>query len=252
MEKMKKDLLFFILGVVCLCVTTIMITKGAIAYFSDTVSADATLTSGRVSIELWESALVRDAFGNLVKDPNGQHIKGGETTVVRNFGSIFPGLQIDRDPTVKNTGLNDAWIAIKVTISDGEGDISQVIGYEGYHAIDIETLLSGGLLDEDVRVGTWNGFEDVCYNDRYAMVQIDDFSREDYEFYFFILAKQAPGDTVTVFERIFFLSEWNNYEMRQFAGLEIKVQAFGVQTSSFDSCYEAMIGAFPDYFPNNN
>ena len=246
---MKNNIIKIMLEIVCLCGLYFIVSRGSIAFFSDTESVEVTMTAGNVDIQLSEAAVKADAAGNLVVDPDAPRINGTESVVLRNYGKIYPGQSIYKDPTIENVGVNEAWIAAKITVTDGSRDISKVMGYPGFHAIDIEQLLSGGLLDEKVHVGTWNGFENVCYNDRYAMVQIVDPTKDAYEFYFFILDKQYPGDVVQIFETMQVPAEWTNSEMQELAELTIKVQAFGVQTFSFDSCYAAMVGAFADYFP---
>lgn len=246
---MKKNIIKIIIEILCMCVTLFVIISGSIAYFSDTESVEATLTAGSVSIELSEAAVKADSAGNLVEDPDKPRVMGSETTTLRDYGVIYPGQSICKDPTIKNVGRNDAWVAAKITITDGAGNLLNVIGYPGFHAIDIEQLLAGALLDEKVHVGTWNGFENVCYNDRYAMVQIVDPNVDAYVFYFFILDEQHPGDELRIFESMQIPAYWSNEEMKELAELKIKVQAFGVQTFGFDSCYAAMKGAFADYFP---
>jgi hypothetical protein len=44
--------------------------------------------------------------------------------------------------------------------------------------------------------------------------------------------------------------EWDNAQMRELVDLKIKVQAFAVQTFGFESCFDAMKGAFSTHFVN--
>ena len=233
-----------LLAFVCMLVAT------TVAYFSDTKKVTNTFTSGNVRLVLSEAAVKPDGNGNLVEDPDSLRIYGSDDTV-HNYGSVFPGQSIYKDPTIRNTGDDAEWIAAKVTITDGAGDLTRIMGYEGYEDIDIEVLLSGGLLDETVHVGEWNGMEDVCYNDNYAMIQIANPAESKFEFFFLMLEPVNPGieNSVVLFDHIIFPGEWDSQDMQNLADLKIQIEAFGVQTYQLDSCLVAMTEAFPDHFP---
>ena len=235
-------------SVILLAFTVIMLVGVTIAYFTDTKQVTNTLTVGNVTIVLSEAAVKQDAAGNLVQDHDQPRIMGGADAVFNDYGKVYPGQTIYKDPTIINTGSDAAWIAAKVTLTDGNGDLSTIMGYEGYEEIDIETLLTGGLLDERVYVGKWNGIEDVCYNDRYAMIQVANEAEGRYEFIFLMLQPVQAGESVMIFDHITFPAEWNNAEMRHLAELKIHIQAFGVQTFQLDSCLSAMTEAFPEHF----
>lgn len=228
-----------------------MLVATTIAYFTDTKKVTNTFVSGNVELVLSEAAVKADAVGNYVADPDSPRIFGTADSTIHDYGTIYPGQTIFKDPTVTNTGDNAEWIAIKVILTDGEGDLSKVMGYEGYEDIDIEILLSGGLLDETVHFGTWNGIEDVCHNDRYAMIQKANEAEGVYEFYFLLLQPVQPGDSVIPFDHLNIPAEWNNGEMQQLAQLKIYVHAFGVQTLGLNSCLEAMTTAFGEHFDMN-
>lgn len=246
---MKRNIIKIALEIFCLCLVAYVVATSSIAYFSDTKAASTTFTAGNVQIELSEATVMHDSAGNLVADPTSPRVMGAEVAVIRDYGVIYPGQRICKDPLVRNTGSHDAWIAVQVTISDGKGDLHKLIGYPEFHALDIEMLLTGGLLDEKVHVGTWNGLENVCHNDRYAMVQIADPNADDYEFYFFMLQKQVPGETVQVFEEMVIPLYWSGADMQELVDLTVTVRAFGVQTFGFGTCFDAMTTAFSDYFP---
>ena len=183
-----------------------------------------------------------------MEDNNATRIFGGKDATIHDYGKVYPGQTIHKDPTIQNVGTNDAWIAAKVTITDGAGEIHKVVGYADYEGIDIELLLSGGLLDEKVHVGTWNGIQNVCFNERYAMVQVPNASEGRFEFYFFFLDKFEQTKEEVLFDALNIPIEWNNEEMQEFADFNIKIQAFASQTEGMGSCFEAMQKAFPDYF----
>lgn len=230
-----------------------MLVGATVAYFTDTKQATTTFTSGNVKLALSEAAVKPDGAGNLIEDTSKPRIFGEEeNTVINNYGSIYPGMSIHKDPTILNTGDVPEWIAAKVTLEEGSGDLRKLIGYPYHDYLDIELLLSGGLLaDDDIHVGDWNGIENVCHNDRYAMVQVPRTSEGKYEFYFFMLKPLEEEKSVVIFDKVKFADYWNNDGMQNLEGLKIHVQAFGVQTFEMESCFEAMTRAFPDHFNFN-
>lgn len=236
------------MSVILLSLLLLFFVGATFAYFSDTKQTSATLTSGNVRLTLSESAVKRDGW-NLVSDSDKPRIFGGDgETVIHDYGSIYPGQSICKDPTVTNTGDTEEWIAAKVTLTDGAGDLTKIIGYEGTEYVDIEMLLGGGLLEETVHVGVWNGIDAVCHNDRYAMIQVPSVSDGRFEFIFLMLEPVAPEESVLLFDHIIIPEEWNNSEMQQLASLKINVQAYGVQTTALDNCLQAMTEAFPSHF----
>lgn len=233
---------------VLLGVFLLMLVGTTVAYFSSTRQMTNTFTSGNVEIALSEAAVKKDASGNLVEDTEARRIFGNADATINDYGRVRPGQSIFKDPTVTNTGDDAEWIAVKVILTDAAGDLTKVMGYEGYEDIDIEILLSGGLLDETVHFGTWNGIPDVCHNDRYAMIQVPHAAEGKFEFFFLLLQPLEPGESVVIFDHVSFPGEWNNTEMQHLTNLKIDVQAFGVQTLDLDTCQEAMTEAFPEHF----
>lgn len=230
---------------------SIMLTGGTLAYFTDSREDISVFTAGNVYITLTEAEVKADAVGNLVEDPSKDRIEGAELgaeETIKDYGKIYPGQTIYKDPTITNTGDNGAWIAAKVVVSDGRGDIHKLMGYYGVDFIDIEVLLHGGLLDEYIHVGAWNGIQNVCHNDNYAMVQVADRANGVYEFYFFMLKATQKGDEIVLFDTMSIVPEWDNAQMCELVDLKIKVQAFAVQTFGFESCFDAMKGAFATHF----
>lgn len=160
-----------------------------IAYFTDKKQISNAFTAGNVRLSLSEAAVTTDSFGNLVEDTSADRIYGGPEKTVNNYGKIHPQQSIYKDPTIQNVGNNPEWAAVKVTLTDGAGDLTKIMGYEGYEELDIEVLLSGGLLaEENPHVGTWNGFEFVRYDDHYAMVQVPNAAEDRFDFYFLYLS----------------------------------------------------------------
>ncbi len=248
-SKLKTIALFSILiAALSLAVST------SLALFTDVRETTGVFTAGNVYISLTEAAVKPDAEGNLVEDTSKDRVSGAEiaeggTPTVHNYGVVFPGQRIFKDPTVKNIGSESAWVAVKVIITDGGGDIHRLYSYsDDYDDIDIERLLEGRLLAEDVHVGEWNGIPDVCYNSNYAMIQVSSHRDGKYEFYFLMEKPLNSGDSVTVFDTLYIDDMFGNSEMLEFRELQVTVQAFAVQKFGFTSCFDAMINAFPTHF----
>ena len=237
-----------IISNVLLAVITLLLVGVTIAYFSDTAQISNTITSGSVKIMLFESAVKKDEFGNLVADNEATKVFGGQDAIIHDYGRLHPGQTIYKDPTIQNTGTNNAWIAAQITFEDGNGDLQNVMKLENKEGIDIKIILGGGILDEQAQVGTWNGLEDVLYNDHFAMVQIPNATEGEYAFYIFYHETLAQGDTEILFDTLKIPIQWNNEEMRELQNLNIKVQAFAAQTEGMEDCLHAMRTAFPEYF----
>ena len=234
------------------CIALVAVAGGSMAYFSDTREMTNVFTVGNVYISLTEAAVKNDGAGNLIEDTDAPRIEGvaidSSEEVRHNYGMLFPGKVMHKDPTITNTGSDAAWIAAKIIITDGAGNINNLFGYENSEQIDIKSLLSGALIGESAHFGVWNGIENVRYNDHYAMIQVADVTNGVYEFYFYINEAMESGESVELFDTMFIDPEFSNEQMQELANLEITVQAFAVQTFGFDNCYTAMHKAFKDYF----
>lgn len=236
---------------ILLIVFVFLLVGTTIAFFTDRKQVTNTFTSGNVSLTLSEAAVKDDGAGNLIEDPTARRFFGTEGSATNDYGIIHPGQSIFKDPTITNTGINKEWIAAKVTLYDGEGDLSKIMRFEGYEDLDIKLLLSGGLLAERAHVHSWNGFNNVRIGDTYAMVQVPNASEGKFEFYFFILNPVNAEEDVTIFDHIIIPAYWTGAEMQHLVDLRIDIEAFGVQTQQLDSCFDAMTEAFPTQFNLN-
>ena len=245
---MNKQKVQLIISIVCFSLSILMLAGTTFAYFSVTKEITNTMTAGNVSIALTE-AEIKNEGGHLVQDASAPRIQGGGSETVRDYGALYPGMTVFKDPTIENTGSMSAWIAAKVTFSDGEGELHKIIGFDGFPGIDIRTILSGAALDEETHFGVWNDIENARYNDTYAMVQKADVEKGEYTFYFFFRKPLEKDKKVTLFNTLAVPPEWDNSQMQGFTQLQIKVQAYGVQVMDLDSCFEAMTTAFPKEFP---
>ncbi len=93
---MKKKLLF--LGTVVICLS--ILASGTIAYFTAEGTAHNVITTGGIDIAIIEKTESED--GTLVDFPED------------GLSGIMPGYAVSKIVSVKNTGLNEAWIRVRV------------------------------------------------------------------------------------------------------------------------------------------
>ena len=93
--------------IVSLClaaVLVVMAVAGAtVAYFNDTKSETNTFTLGNVQIKLDETDITDSTK---------------RTETGNDYGAMYPGRTVTKDPTVHNVGANSAYIRAKVTINN--------------------------------------------------------------------------------------------------------------------------------------
>ena len=106
---MKKNIKkWFLIETIILLLAILLFAQATYAYFSSTNKSSATITSGNVSILLSEAAVKKDGAGNLVADPQQSRIFGSTTGTLHDYGIVYPGQLIHKDPTIQNTGTNAA------------------------------------------------------------------------------------------------------------------------------------------------
>jgi len=262
-----------LVAAMALCVCAILVAGGTLAYFTDTDSAKNVFTSGNVNIDLTEAVVEPNANGDLVavdKENNRQDVEENEE-IAYDYGRVYPGQYIEKDPTIENLGTEDVYMAAIVTITS-QGDLHSVIGSEISDYINAATpvelarggesvqAIAGGLAGQHADwVADWHGFgafecaEGVKFHS-IQQVKANADGAASYVLYFFIDEVQQPQDKVTLFERINFDWEWNNEQMDAFKGLGIQIEAYAVQAYGFtdtaagDDCYVAITAAFPEAF----
>lgn len=104
---MKKKLT---LVVTCIVLVAAMVIGGTLAYFTDTDDATNTFTVGNVKIVLDESQATK---GNDNKWTSDKDVRVDKNT----YENIYPGAVLPKDPTIHNTGKNDAYVRLVVTMS---------------------------------------------------------------------------------------------------------------------------------------
>ena len=83
-----------------------LLAVGTWAYFSAVGRADNVITMGSVKLAL--------------------HDEDGSGRVTENTYNVYPGLIVDKDPTVTNVGSNDAWIRAKIVVKANMEQLNQL------------------------------------------------------------------------------------------------------------------------------
>ena len=108
---MKKKTI--LVAAIAVMLVAALVVGGTLAYFTDTKTADNTFTMGNVAITLDETNA----------NPNAPT---GSGRVTENTYNVYPGLIVDKDPTVTNVGANDAWIRAKIVVKANTEQLNQL------------------------------------------------------------------------------------------------------------------------------
>lgn len=241
---MKKKILAIVL---CIAMLAIAIVGGTMAYFTDYHAVENTFTAGNVAIELTEAVVVKDTvktsptYGDLLADGNNR------TSADQKYGKLYPAQEICKDPTIKNVGSEDAYVAARVTVTSS-GNLHNILGAQGYDVLALNEIISGGIEDETFIQEEWNGlFGNNCNS--YFVYQRPYRTTNTYVLYFFIKEPLAAEASVTLFNKITIPETWDNAQMKELKDLSIKVEAFAAQEYGFEDCFTAITTAFSSAFP---
>ena len=212
---MKKKILALSM---CIALAAIAIVGASLAYFTDTKTAKNTFTMGNVQIKLDEAN---------IKNPEGDRVTSNEY-------NVYPGLVVDKDPTVHNIGKNGAYIRATVNVSNWMNlvaayypDFKETFPNDGYKAA--LNLLVGELGEGWSVVGVEAG-------DVFTIGQFDAKFILKYDG---VLASGA--DTTAMFQTVTIPTGIDNANADSFD--EVKVVAQAIQADGFDT-WEAAFAAF--------
>ena len=236
---MKKKIFALVL---CVAMLAIAIVGGTLAYFTDTDSVTNTFTAGKVGISLTESLVYLDSNGDLVASG----LRTDNTNNAQTY-HLFPAMSVTKDPTITvDSDSEDAYIAAVVTIT---GNIYDLIPIAGTDMIDINQIVSGGLVEKpSTHVADWNGLPLVFETDDCVIYQAADKANNTWTLYIFVKAAQSAGSEVVLFDTMTIPAAWDNAEMAKINGMSIAVTAYATQTNGFADCYTAITTAFGTAF----
>ena len=236
---MKKKIFAIVL---CVAMLAIAVIGGTMAYFTDTDAQTNTFTAGKVGISLDEAIVAKDAAGNLVATGS----RTDETQTLQSY-HLFPAMKVTKDPTITvDNDSEDAYIAAIVTIT---GDIYDLIGIPGTDLIDINQIVSGGLVEKpSTHVQNWNGLDLVFETDDCVIYQDADKANNTWNLYIFMKSAQVANAKVVLFDTLTIPARWDNAEMAKVNGMNITVTAYATQTNGFADCFTAITTAFDTAF----
>lgn len=200
---MKKKITALALVVAILAIAII---GGTLAYFTDTKTATNTFTVGNVKIELDE------------QKPGTNE----RTTTGVEYTSVTPGVAYAKDPTVTNTGNNDAWVRVNVTLSDAAAFKAAA---KEHGVTDLATVFGG----HDEAKWTRAGIKEDSEHDTLT-----------YSYYYkTVLAKNAS--TGPLFTTVTVPASFTTDEMKLIGDFSITVTADAIQKEGFDTPAAAFI-----------
>lgn len=217
---MKKKIFIIALAA---CLAVLSVAGSSIAYFTDKEEYTNVFTAGNVAITL--TAANETVDGTLLEQTN----------------KVYPGLTIEKNVTITNTGTEDAYVAAIITLTDGDGNLTTVINKTG----DTNDQIPLAITEFLTNLGA-NGYE-------YTIVDIKDGETViGYKIYLIKTAMLVAGAAPTVvFEDIVIPTSWNHEEVNAFKDVKISVEAYATQTQGFAQANDAVYAikaAFPDQF----
>lgn len=203
---MKKKTIVLIATVVML--SAALIFGGTLAYFTDSQEATNTFTVGNVSIKLDEAVV--DANGKATNERTEEGVSY----------RLNPGVAVDKDPTVTNTGANAAYVRMKVTLSDAAAFQEAVPA-----GTDLATIFGGFDSSKWTRVG------DPDYNSE----------ADTLTYTYNYNTKMAKDAQATLFTTVTLPASFTSKNAKDLGedGFTITVTADAIQADGFDSVTEA-------------
>lgn len=208
---MKKKILAISLVVSLVAVAALGVT---LAYFTDTGKVDNTFTVGNIDIALSETVANDGEQPQTITEEDGEF----------EYDTIVPGDVLTKEPVIENTGDNDAYVFMKLTLSDAAALGGLLPSAEG--AVTDGLINFNGTdwtpLDNDV-VGTnrviWIGYKTVLASGA---------------------TTNAPFSTITI------PTEWNSTDMGGLGDeFSLTVEAYAIQADNITSltvAYTALQG----------
>lgn len=216
---MKKKILALSM---CIALAAIAIVGASLAYFTDTKTATNTFTMGNVQIKLDETD---------IKNPKGDRVTSNEY-------NVYPGLVVDKDPTVHNTGNNGAWVRAIVTIENG-------MNWLGLYNDNVWTAPQEEAFEALINntLGTDWEIEDIAY----SMASQDHPTSDFVATLKYTKILDAGVDTSAMFSKIAFPAKMTGNDVTtriaQNGEFGIDVVAEAIQADGFDT-WEAAFAAF--------
>lgn len=199
------------------------------AYFTDTRAAVNVFTVGSVDIKFTEW------------DVNKQQVEIAGTGDIVDYGTLYPGRVIQKNPTVTVTSNDSAYVGIRIVITNDNVRNGSVPSTTNITSLVTDTnvmgMFSGGRLEDGNGVTIKTTVNYVGDYVEILMVSNSAISK---------------NGSLLAFESFMIPSSWNNEQMNICNGLEVTVEAYAVQTAGFEgqTAVNAIKTAFPTAFAN--
>lgn len=204
-----------VLGISLVVALVAIVAVGAtLAYFTDSSNVvQNTFTMGNVKIKLDE------------KDIDGA--EDSRTEESNEYTGVTPGVALYKDPTVWNTGANDAWVRVNVTVSKANAWKAALTK----HGItDLATIFGEHNATKWTRAGS-------------AEDAINDTITYSYYYNEFVPGKTASktSSTGALFKTVTIPAVFDNDDVKSIDGFTITITADAIQTDSFTTAEQAFV-----------
>lgn len=181
----------------------------AVAGITDPTSPDETIDPDDLfSIKLDEADITKD---------DDSRTESGNT-----YAGILPGDTLTKDPTVTNTGKYDAWVRVKVTVTD---------------AADWQTACAKHQITDLADI--FNGYDATAW-DREKAEDVVDTENNTITYTYYYKTKVAPNGTATLFDSITIPADFDVNDMASLSTFQLTIVGEAIQaTNTGDTAQEA-------------
>jgi len=139
---------------------------------------------------------------------------GDRTEEGNTYTGILPGDTLTKDPTVTNTGKYDAWVRVKVEVSDFA---AWKAACEKHGITDLAAIFNG----HDAKAWSRGQADEVL-----------DTENDTYTFVYYYNDKVAPGGKVTLFQSVTIPAEFDIDDMVSLATFQFKITGEAIQVAN--------------------
>ena len=189
-----------VLGISLIVALVAILAVGAtLAYFTDSTGVvKNTFTMGNVEIKL-------DEKDNTKTD-------GSRTETGNAYTGVTPGVPVEKDPTVWNTGDNDAWVRVNVTVSKAAAWKTALTKHE---ITDLAAIFGGHDETKWTRAGITESGDTITYS-----------------YYYNTVVAAQTGSTGALFNTVTVPAAFDNDDVTSIEGFELTITADAIQTDA--------------------
>lgn len=204
-------------------IAVLAIAGTSMAYFTDVEEATNVFTAGNVDIKLTYSG----------SDVDGDDDNSANDVLKVEDKDVYPGQTFARNATITNIGSENAYVGAVITLTNANGNLDEVITPQG-DADNIPVAITT-LFTKFVTDGYYVTYAEVT---------------NGYAVYVVKTAEMSKDQTEVLFENIVIPTAWDNAQMADFNGTEIKVTAYATQVKGMENGALAALQTAFDAFDN--